>query len=68
MMSTTKRTFWALAIFYMLIAFEFFYMAGPFAIYFYSVYGPGLNFINNGLHTDAQGSTLSADGPECWVV
>lgn len=45
--STTKRTFWALAIFYMLIAFEFFYMASPFAIYFYSVYGPGLNFINN---------------------
>jgi protein-S-isoprenylcysteine O-methyltransferase Ste14 len=42
----TKRTFWAVAAFYLLIAFEFFYMASPFAIYFYSVYGPGLNFIN----------------------
>jgi protein-S-isoprenylcysteine O-methyltransferase Ste14 len=30
----------------MLIAFEFFYMASPFAAYFYSVYGPGLNFMN----------------------
>jgi len=29
----------------MLIAFEFFYMASPFAFYFYSVYGPTLNFI-----------------------
>jgi protein-S-isoprenylcysteine O-methyltransferase Ste14 len=34
-------------VFYLLIAFEFFYMASPFAVYFYSVYGPGLNFINN---------------------
>jgi hypothetical protein len=45
--SATKRTFWAVAILYVLIAFEFFYMASPFAIYFYSVYGPGLSFINN---------------------
>ncbi len=45
----TKRTFWTIAIFYLLIAFEFFYMASPFAIYFYSVYGPALNFINNNL-------------------
>ena len=44
--STTKRTFWVIAAFYVLIAFEFLYMASPFAIYFYSVYGPGLNFIN----------------------
>lgn len=29
--------------FYLLIAFEFFYMASPFAAYFYAVYGPGLN-------------------------
>jgi protein-S-isoprenylcysteine O-methyltransferase Ste14 len=35
------------AIVYVLIAFEFFYMASPFAAYFYSVYGPGLSFINN---------------------
>lgn len=45
--STVKRTFWAVAIFYLLIGFEFIYMASPFAIYFYSVYRPGLNFINN---------------------
>ena len=44
--STTKRAFWVIAVFYVLIAFEFLYMATPFAIYFYSVYGPGLNFIN----------------------
>lgn len=29
--------------FYLLIAFEFFYMASPFAAYFYTVYGPGLD-------------------------
>jgi len=29
--------------FYLLIAFEFFYMASPFAAYFYAVYGPGLD-------------------------
>jgi protein-S-isoprenylcysteine O-methyltransferase Ste14 len=45
--SATKRTFWAVAILYALIAFEFFYMASPFAVYFYSVYGPGLSFIND---------------------
>lgn len=44
--SKTKTTFWAIALFYFLIAFEFFYMASPFAIYFYSVYGPGLNFMS----------------------
>jgi len=43
---SVKRTFWTVAIFYMLIAFEFLYMASPFAIYFYSVYKPGLNFLN----------------------
>jgi len=41
-----KKAFWAIAAFYMLIAFEFFYMVSPFAIYFYSVYKPGLNFAN----------------------
>ncbi len=45
--ATIKRTFWAVALFYMLIAFEFFYMASPFAFYFYSVYGPALNFIDD---------------------
>jgi len=31
---------------YLLIAFEFFYMASPFAMYFYSVYKPGLHLLN----------------------
>ncbi len=44
--SSTKRTFWAVSAFYFLIAFEFFYMATPFALYFYSVYGPGLSILN----------------------
>ena len=43
---TAKRTFWGAAVFYFLIAFEFFYMASPFAIYFYSVYRPVLNYFN----------------------
>jgi protein-S-isoprenylcysteine O-methyltransferase Ste14 len=42
----TRKAFWAAAFFYLIIGFEFFYMAGPFAVYFYSVYGPGLRFIN----------------------
>ena len=41
-----KKAFWTVAIFYLLIAFEFLYMASPFAVYFYSIYGPGLNFMN----------------------
>lgn len=41
-----KRTFLLPAVFYSLITLEFFYMASPFALYFYSVYGPGLRFIN----------------------
>jgi protein-S-isoprenylcysteine O-methyltransferase Ste14 len=45
--STTRRTFWAVAAFYVLVGFEFLYMASPFAIYFYSVYGPGLNLAND---------------------
>jgi protein-S-isoprenylcysteine O-methyltransferase Ste14 len=43
----TRRTFWAVAVFYFLIAFEFFYMASPFAAYFYSVYRPALEFLDN---------------------
>lgn len=42
-----KSTFWGATLFYFLIAFEFFYMAGPFAAYFYSVYAPALNFFND---------------------
>lgn len=46
-----KGTFWTVVIFYGLIAFEFFYMASPFAAYFYSAYQPGLSFLTdvNGL-------------------
>jgi len=40
------KTKWAMIVFYILIVFEFLYMASPFAIYFYSVYTPGLNFLN----------------------
>lgn len=43
---TAKRTFWGAALFYFIIAFEFFYMASPFAVYFYSVYRPVLNYFN----------------------
>lgn len=42
-----KKSFWIAFAFYFLIVFEFFYMVSPFAVYFYSVYRPGLNFINN---------------------
>ena len=45
--SVIKGTFWGAALFYFLIAFEFFYMAGPFATYFYSAYAPALNFFND---------------------
>jgi protein-S-isoprenylcysteine O-methyltransferase Ste14 len=41
-----KGSFWGAFAFYSLITFEFFYMAGPFAMYFYSVYAPVLNFFN----------------------
>lgn len=44
--SKTKKGFWGVFLFYFLVAFEFAYMAGPFAIYFYSVYSPALNFLN----------------------
>ena len=41
----SKRLFWTAFAFYALIAFEFFYMANPFAAYFYSVYGPGMDWL-----------------------
>lgn len=40
-----KRTSWAAMAFYFLITFEFFYMASPFAIYFYAVYQPGIKLM-----------------------
>lgn len=33
-------------LFYLIITFEMFYMAGPFAIYFYGIYNPILKFFN----------------------
>ena len=43
----TKKALWGVVAFYLLIAFEIAYMAGPFAVYFYGVYNPILNFFNN---------------------
>jgi protein-S-isoprenylcysteine O-methyltransferase Ste14 len=42
----SPKAVWGAALFYLLIAFEIFYMAGPFAVYFYGVYNPILNFFN----------------------
>ena len=42
----TRQAFWVTAMMYLLIAFEFFYMASPFAVYFYAAYGPSLSFLN----------------------
>ena len=44
---TARRLLWGSSVFYLLIAFEFFYMASPFAAYLYSVYGPGLDSLQN---------------------
>jgi len=41
-----KKAFWVVGAFYLIIGFEFFYMASPFAAYFYSVYGPGLRYFS----------------------
>lgn len=43
----TRSAFWVSAAFYALVAFEFVYMASPFAAYFYSVYGPGLDVLGD---------------------
>ena len=40
-----RGALWASTGFYVLIAFEFFYMASPFAAYLYAVYGPGLDWL-----------------------
>ncbi len=42
----TKKALWSVVLFYCLIAFEMAYMAGPFAVYFYGVYNPVLNYFN----------------------
>ncbi len=41
-----RGTAWTVAIFYLLVVCEFFYMASPFAMYFYSVYSPGLDSLH----------------------
>lgn len=43
---TAGRTILAAGAFYLIIVLEFFYMATPFAIYFYSAYLPGLDLLN----------------------
>ena len=45
--NVVKGTFWGASAFYVIIAFEFLYMASPFAVYFYSLYAPALNFFND---------------------
>ncbi|MDI6401770.1 isoprenylcysteine carboxylmethyltransferase family protein [Balneolaceae bacterium ANBcel3] len=50
-----KGAFWTSMAFYGLIAFEFFYMFSPFAVYFYAVYGPGLDI-------------LSLSGSTSWLI
>ncbi len=42
-----RKSFWIVFGFYFIICFEFFYMVSPFALYFYSVYEPGLVFISH---------------------
>ena len=42
-----KTTSWIAFAFYFLIAFEFFYMVTPFAVYFYSVYNPALDLFSS---------------------
>ena len=44
--SIVKKTSGAAILFYLLIGFEFLYMASPFAAFFYSVYRPGIEFID----------------------
>jgi len=48
-MKTTfaRPAFWTVFAFYSLIALEFFYMASPFAAYFYAVYGPQLTIFQH---------------------
>ena len=41
----TKKTAGALVIFYFLVGFEIVYMISPFGLYYYSVYGLGLDFL-----------------------
>lgn len=42
-----KRTHIAMMVFYFLIVFEIIYMITPFGVYYYSIYGKGLDFIGS---------------------
>ena len=45
--SAPRVAAYATTAFYVLIVLEFFYMASPFAVYFYSAYGPGLHWLGD---------------------
>lgn len=47
---SSKRAYGAATLFYFLVVVEFFYMASPFALYFYSAYQPALSWLG---HTPA---------------
>ena len=51
MSKNTKKPYLAAWIFYLIIAFEIVYMISPFAIYYYSVYGPSLNVFHSNPYT-----------------
>ena len=53
-----RKSFWIAFAFYFLIGFEIFYMVSPFAAYFYSVYGPGLNLTSSDLSNNYNIKTL----------
>jgi protein-S-isoprenylcysteine O-methyltransferase Ste14 len=44
--STIRKSFWPVFGLYFLITFEFFYMASPFAVYFYTIYKPALGLLD----------------------
>lgn len=46
-----NKSFQAIWVFYLLIAFEIIYMISPFGIYYYSIYGKGLNFLSGNQFT-----------------
>ncbi len=49
--SKLKKVFPVAWLFYLLIVFEILYMISPFALYYYSSYGPSLNFLNGSQYT-----------------
>ena len=59
-----RGALWASMGFYVLIAFEFFYMASPFAAYLYAVYGPGLDWLQR-LVGDQLGHSLLPASCRC---